>query len=224
MKRVIVILVGILLLSGCSNKIGEYKEVSDIVVGLFQNDSYSKDKLNASQIRMIENYITTLNNPEINVSDFLIANELYKTQEKNTSGVYVRDNKCYIKYKDIIFESPGDHVGESTARVICNGYTVILFEDSVKPRVADYQNPKYNYRYLGYYVDNGYHFAYRSYYDGSGLIVTVDDEVMVKFADVNSLNLSTSSSVSYSKYIKPIILIIGAVGIIVFLKNRFNNK
>lgn len=222
MKKIIIILL-LMLLCGCEQKVEKLKEVSDVVVSLFNYDSYDKENLTKSQIKLIDNYIKDLENPEINITKYMIKDDSYKTNKNNTSGIYMKKNECYIKYNDIEFEEPFDHHSEKMSIVVCNGYNVVLFHDSVKPIIIDYDNPVYNYRFLGYYKDNGYHYVYRSYHDGSGLIVSITDKVSVEFTDVNSLKLKTITKGTYKKYKFSFIAIIILISILILLKkkNRF---
>lgn len=224
MKK-IVLIIFVLLLCGCENNVNEYKEVSDIVIGLFKNANYNREKLSEYQKNLISEYLIDLENPEVNVSDFVIYNENYKTEDSNTDGIYLKDDRCYIKYNDIVFDDSEDHNSESMAKVVCNGYYVILFNDSVKPISIDYDDEKYNYRYLGYYEDAGYNFAYRSYYDGSGLIVNIDDNIEIEFTDVNDLKLKTINNFSFKNYIFPIIMLFILISFLIYLKikNKKNN-
>ena len=159
-------------------------------------------------------------NPEINVSEFIIYDDIFKTDEPNSPGIYLKNNECYIRYKDITFNKSEDEIGEDMKDVFCNGYYTVILADSVKPIVEDTENPKYNYRYLGYYEDNGYHFAYRSYYDGSGLVVSIDKEIKTEFIDVNNLELKKISNTSYKKYILPAIILLVLIGTIIILKKK----
>ena len=187
---------------------------------MFQETSYLKDNLDETQVNLIDNYLYELTNPEINVSDFIVYDDIYKTNEGNSPGIYLKDNECYIRYNDIVFDKSEDDIGEDMIGVVCNGYSTVILADSVKPLVHEYDNPKYNYRYLGYYEDNGYHFAYRSYYDGSGLVVTIDDEIKTEFVDVNNLKLKKINDISYKKYILPAIILIVLIGGIIILKKK----
>lgn len=222
MKKIIIIL-SLLLLCGCESKITEYKEISDIVVSLFKTETFDKKNLNNKQISLLDDYIKNLKNPEINVSKYIVYDDIYKTVEKNTKGIYIKNNKCYIRYNDINFVESTDHNTEPMNTVVCNGYYVVLMHDSVKPIELDYNNPIYDYNYLGYYKDDSYHFAYRSYSDGSGLIVTVSDEITIEFTDVNDLKLKTIRKTSYKKYIFQLITIIVLSAIIFLLKKKEKN-
>ena len=219
MKKLIIVLL-IMLLCGCESKVESLKEVADVVVSLFNNDSYDNEGLTNSQVKLIDSYINDLNNPEINVTKFMIKDDYYKTNKKNTSGIYIKKNECYIRYNDIQFLEPIDHNTEKMSVVVCNGYNVELLDDSVKPVIIDYDNPVYNYRFLGYYNDNGYHFAYRSYYDGSGLIVSISDQVSIEFTEVNSLKLKSITKKSYNKYIFSIVAIIILIVVLILLKKK----
>lgn len=222
MKKVILIL-SILLLSGCSNKYEEYKEVSDISISLLQKQSYQTEKLNSNQKKLIDNFHKNLLNPKINISNFIIRNDALKTNQENSQGIYIEGDKCYIYYNDINFNEPSDHNGEKTASLICNGYLVEIPHDSVKPINLNYPNPKYNYRYIGYYEEDGYHFAYRSYYDGSGLIVTIKNDITLEFNNIDNLELKQYKKPSLNKFILPIIIAILLILILIYLKKKEKN-
>lgn len=219
MKKLIIILL-LMSLCGCERKVENLKEVSDIVVSLFNSSSYDKDGLTNFQVKLIDNYIGDLTNPEINVTKYMIKDDFYKTTKKNTTGIYKKKNECYIRYNDIEFLEPFDHNTEKMSVVVCNGYNVELLYDSVKPIIIDYDNPVYNYRFLGYFNDNGYHFAYRSYYDGSGLVVSISDKVSIEFTSVDSLKLKTITKNSYNKYIFSIVAITILIVVLILLKKK----
>lgn len=219
MKKIILILF-VLLLCGCENKASEYKEVSDIVVRILQDKSYNNSNLNDKQISLINNYEERLKNPEIEISKYIIYKDYYKTTEKNTPGIYTKENKCYILYNDIEFPEMNDPHSESMANLVCNGYRVVILEDSVKPQEIDNTESKHNYRYLGYYKDKGYNYAYRSYLDGSGLIVKIDDKVEVEYTNVDALELKTIQNKSIKKYILPSIIVLLVIITSIILKKK----
>ena len=225
MKKIILISM-LLLLCGCQNKISEYQEVSDIVVSLFQKKTYNNEGLNDKQKQLLDNYIADLKNPEINLDDFIIYKDLFKTNDENTKGVYLIDDKCYIRYDDVHFINPSDNEGEVTARIVCNGYYTYISKDSVKPFDYNQNKDKYNYNYLGYYKDNGYNFVYSSYYDESGLVVHIGDKIEVEFRNVDSLKLKTfnsnESKPNYFRIVGFIVLIVLS-GITYFLYKKKNS-
>lgn len=208
-----------LLLAGCSNKISEYKEVSDAVIQILQTNQYSKKNLNKEQISLLEKYLQD-SDREINISDFMIYSDLYKTVEENSEGVYMKNNQCYIKYGDLSFITTEDRNSEDQAEVICNGYKVTIPRGSI-----DKENVEQSYRFLGYYKDKTYHFAYRSYLDGSGLIVTISDYIQTEFTSVDGLDLKSVTETKNGNKIMIVVslVVIGGCAFFILKKAKENN-
>lgn len=220
MKKIGLILLCFLLI-GCDSKVNRYKQVSDAVIDILQTNKYSKKGFNKEQTKLLEKYLENNNDKEINIHDFVIYSDIYKTNKQNSDGVYVKNNQCYIKYSDLTFIPPEDRNGEDQAEVICNGYVVTIPKESIDKE----ENISQEYRFLGYYKDESYHFAYRSYEDGSGLIITISDKIQTEFASVNGLDLQ---SVTESKNGNKTMIIISAMiigGCVLFIvkKAKENN-
>lgn len=214
MKKIIIVCL-LIILTGCSNEIIEYKKVSDTVVNLSENNNYNKKDLKSHQIKMIDDYIN--NNISIDLENFIIRSDYYKTNEENTDGVFVKDDKCYINYNDIIFNESNDSDFSGETIIVCNGYYLTLSKDNL-----DMKKSTQNYRYLGYYDSDKYSFVYRSYTDGSGLILTIGDEINVKFANVDGLDLKVIKTSSNYSFL--IIIAVGIIAIVGFVFKKANNN
>ena len=125
MKKIVLLL--IIFLTGCSNNIIDNKEISDSIIEYYQTGTYDSLKLSSSQYQKVENYIAQANNIKINLNDFMIYDDEYKTNEQNTTGVYVENNNCYINSNDINFIENSDQSYEfdDNARIVCNGYFTV---------------------------------------------------------------------------------------------------
>lgn len=208
MKKLLLILACILLV-GCS-KTADYKEISDSVILTLQGKEYS-DKLDTNQKQLLENYL--LEKDTIKVNDYIIYEDDFRTNEKNTYGVEVIDDVCYIKLSNIVFNNSLDH-GDSESRIVCNGYYTFLSKDSVT-NTTTYDT---DFRFLGYYKDNLYHFVYRSYLNGNIVVVNIGDKIDVSFEniDLNNIKLHTVANSTIPSKIVPIV-IIGFISVIIFL-------
>ena len=223
-KRVCVILV-LLLLCGCGKvDISEYEKVSKLAVSMLKNEAYDTSDLSEKQMELLNNFKVDLLNPLINVSDFIVYEDYYKTNDKNTDGIFLEDNICYIRYNVIDFLDALADEGEPIARVVCNGYYTVLYHESVKP-IGDslYED---NYRYLGYYYDDGYNFCYRSYLDGNGLVIKISDRINIEFMNVDDLKLERydSDNNSYLRVIIGGVIFLVVVGVLMFIKKLSLNS
>lgn len=227
MKKFLLILC-VILFTGCNKQVVHYEKFSNTVVGLFDSVVYDQKGFNQTEIKLIEKYITTLTheNEIIELDKYIQKNEDYYTDEKNTQGVFTDNGKCYIKYEDINFEKiPNDnsHLADSqVAKIICNNYLVILNDSHFTSYEEIRNNKRHNYRYLGHSKDmNVYNFVYRSYYDGMGLIVTIetDGNNIVKFDvkedNTNNYVLVTEEEGSAFGAIILYLAILGLVGSLV---------
>lgn len=192
MKKILILLITILLLTGCGvTKNDEYyKKVSDTVVSFYRNSNYNKSDFSSNDTKVIESYLSTLThiNQEIDITKH-VDESTTKTNEKDTAGVYKKSGKWFIKYKDLNFISSNDI--EPYAVINCDGKTFTLFSSLFYP---DYKETKsnrvYSYVYVGSQIKkNNKKYAYRSSYDGSGLIV----ELELKNNDLVNINISYQS-------------------------------
>ena len=87
----ILMLLGLVLLTGCTNKNFEYyKNISNIVVNLFTSEKYDSKDIDEKDKKKIDEYLNTLThkNHEIDLTDFIIKNDEYKVNEPNSKEVY----------------------------------------------------------------------------------------------------------------------------------------
>lgn len=217
MKKIFLLL--IIFLTGCSNNIINNKEISDSIIEYYQTGTYDSTKLSSSQYQKVENYIDQANNIKINLNDFMIYDDEYKTNEQNTTGVYVENNNCYINSNDINFIENSDQSYEfdDNARIVCNGYFTVLTKDTVLSLDNTNKIKQSDYRFLGYYEDNGDNFVYRSYENGSGLIVNISDEITLNFTNVDNLTLQPIDE-SSNDLLFPIIIVILGIGVLLIKK------
>ena len=222
MKKIVLLL--IIFLTGCSNNIINNKEISDSIIEYYQTGTYDSTKLSSSQYQKVENYIAQANNIKINLNDFMIYDDEYKTNEQNTTGVYVENNNCYINSNDINFIENSEQSYEfyDNARIVCNGYFTVLTKDTVLSLDNTNKIKQSDYRFLGYYENNGDNFVYRSYKNGSGLIVNISDEIILNFTNVDNLTLQPIDE-SSNDLLFPIIIVILGIGVLLIKKRIDNN-
>lgn len=223
MKKVLFILLSLLLLNGCgiSKNDEYYKNVSDTVISFYRSPEYDKKEFSSNDVKIIDKYLSTLthNNHEIDITEYVVSSTT-ETTRSNTKGVYTLNNKWYIKYNDLEFINYNDI--EPYAIVICNGKIFTLFSSMFYPEYEETKKDKtYNYVYIGSQTEkNTKKYAYRSSYNGSGLIVNLElnsDNIInisTSFENVNDFTSSNSSS-NGSKLII-IIIVMTIVGFIAF--------
>ena len=212
-----ILLLIIIFLTGCSSTF-DNKQVSDAIIEYYQTGTYDSLKLSDSQYQKVEDYIAQVDNIKINLNDFMIYDQEYKTNEENTTGVYIEDGVCYINSNDIDFIENSDESYEfdDNAKIVCNGYFTVLTKDTVLALDNTNKIKQSSYRFLGYYEENGDNFVYRSYKNGTGLIVNISDEITLNFANVDNLTLQPIDG--NSNLIIPIIIVFVGVGVLLIRK------
>ena len=212
-----ILLLIIIFLTGCSSTF-DNKQVSDAIIEYYQTGTYDSLKLSNSQYQKVEDYIAQVDNIKINLNDFMIYDQEYKTNEENTTGVYIEDGVCYIDSNDIDFIENSDESYEfdDNAKIVCNGYFTVLTKDTVLALDNTNKIKQSSYRFLGYYEENGDNFVYRSYKNGTGLIVNISDEITLNFANVDNLTLQPIDG--NSNLIIPIIIVFVGIGVLLIRK------
>ncbi len=212
-----ILLLIIIFLTGCSSTF-DNKQVSDAIIEYYQTGTYDSLKLSNSQYQKVEDYIAQVDNIKINLNDFMIYDQEYKTNEENTTGVYIEDGVCYINSNDIDFIENSDESYEfdDNAKIVCNGYFTVLTKDTVLALDNTNKIKQSSYRFLGYYEENGDNFVYRSYKNGTGLIVNISDEITLNFANVDNLTLQPIDG--NSNLIIPIIIVFVGIGVLLIRK------
>ena len=231
MKKGILLLIICLLVVGCSNQIRRYKNISDIVVGLYRSPEYDTKGLKANEILLIDEFFENLrsDNRLINIERF-INYEDPKVADSNSPGVVIQNDDCHIDSNYLVFGELSDYMNggltgsnDGELVVVCKGYMILLVRDDVAFSYYEIiNNPRHNYRYLGYVeLENGYKFIYRSLYDSSGLTVTISDkselkEITAEFEPINNIEYNTSLPVNVGNVTIYIIVFLGVIiGIVV---------
>lgn len=197
MKKSIKIVLVLLILSilfiivanSISSKDDYYRHVSDTVIGFYRSANYDKDTIKDKDKEALDNYLKTLTHidEEICVSDYVIKKDEYKTYDKNSKNIYLKDGKCYIKYSSLnIARSNKSNFEEmeSYDSLVCNGYVVVLYKSMFNDNYKDtIHNPKYDYVFDSFIkTDNTYIYKYKSSYDGTKaeVILTLEGTQIIK--------------------------------------------
>lgn len=177
----IISIVFIIVGSITGDKYEYYRNVSDIVVGFYKSAQYDEESIKNKDKEAVETYLSTLThkNEEICISDYVAKKKENKTNEKNSKNIYIKNNKCYIKYDSLNISKTSESDYEEMENydvLVCNGYRVILyksmFNDDYKNTI---KNPKYNYVFYDYEkYDNKYVYKYTSSYDGTSIKVILN--------------------------------------------------
>ena len=84
MKKIVLLL--IIFLTGCSSP-NDNKQISDAIIEYYQTGTYDSLKLSNSQYQKVENYIDQANNIKINLNDFMIYDDEYKSCSSDLRNV-----------------------------------------------------------------------------------------------------------------------------------------
>ncbi len=235
MKKILFILLSLLLLAGCgiSKNDEYYKNVSDTIVSFYRSSDYDKNEFSSKDVKAIDKYSSTLTheNQEIDITDYVNSSST-ETTRSNTMGVYTINNRWYIKYNDLEFINDNDI--EPYAIVNCNGKTFTLFSSLFYPEYEETKEDRtYNYIYIGSQIEkNTKKYAYRSSYDGSGLIVNLElnsnDIVNISTLFENVDDFVSSNSSNKGGKLIIVIIIMTIVGFVLFslykIYKNINNR
>lgn len=233
MKKIICLSMILLLLSGCGKKdVYYYKEMSETVLGLFQNIEYKEKDYSKKENEAIQKIVSELTHEgqKINVSKFIEKTNEYKTYEQNSKEIFIENDECYIYYQDLDYEgyekNEAHYEMEPHKRLVCNGYYTILYESDFFPKYhLTQKDPLYNFAYIDYNeTEKGYSYIYKSTYDGSYMIVDINTDDM----EINLLrNVSEEEIVIEHEDSNPIVLIIIIIIVVassVFALIKLNQK
>lgn len=201
MKKVLMILLTILLLTGCNKDDEYYKKVSDTVVSFYRSSNYKRSDFSSKDANALDKYLSNLThkNQEIDITKY-VNESIVETTKSNTRGIYTKGNNWFIKYDDLKFVSNNDI--EPYAVINCNGKTFTLSSSMFYPDYSETKsNRLYSYVYVGEKIeDDSRKYAYRSSYDGSGLIVNLElngndiSNINTNFENVNNFVSTNNSS------------------------------
>lgn len=213
MKKIICLFMILLLLSGCGKKdVYYYREMSETVLGLFQNINYKESKYSKKENEAIQKIVSELTHEgqKINVSKFIEKTNEYKTYEQNSKEIFMENDECYIYYQDLDYEgyekNEAHYEMEPHKRLVCNGYYTILYESDFFPKYhLTQKDPLYNFAYIDYNeTEKGYSYIYKSTYDGSYMIVDINTDDM----EINLLNKLEENEVVIEERSSNMVLVI----------------
>ena len=163
-----------------------YRYVADTIVGFYHSDEYDENKIKEKDRPIISEYLSHLThkNEEILLDEYITKSNAFYVNSPNTSGVYIKNDKCYIKYEDIGFDQyhSEDLEIEPNREIICNNYKTYLYYSYFAPKYSDtVNNPRYDYIYQKMAKNmSTYTFTYISTYDDTYInvmIITNDNKI-----------------------------------------------
>ncbi|MBR4230948.1 MAG: hypothetical protein IKR74_02185 [Bacilli bacterium] len=177
---ILLLIIGVIIFSKFNkNDDSYYLFVADTIISFYKTDKYDEKKIRKEDKNIIDEYLSHLthNDEEILLDDYIIRSNAYYTTDQNTSGVYVKNGKCYIKYRDIGFDKyySEDYEIEPNRQIICNNYLTILYESYFYPDYSvTVNNPKYDYYFVSSTKNmSTYTYWYKSTYDNTELKVII---------------------------------------------------
>ena len=199
MKKLLMFIFTVLLLSGCTiGNASYYDKVAETVISLYRIDVYDKKNIRDEDVNAIDVYLSQIThvNQAVDLTDFL--DKARPTNDKDSSTVFVRGDRCYIAYADVkaafdkIYANPDAH-DEISYTVSCNGYYATLYETDFYPDYSVTQNdPVHDYILLKTYEENGNRiYIYRSTYNGVGLKLTLYISDHIYKIDTTQVNADT---------------------------------
>ena len=175
MKKISLLLLFVLLISGCSKSLDTMTDnLSQVIVDSNQVKNPSLSGLNKEEKSLLEDFfeMQKKDNKVISIDNSVYFSEESYTEEENTSAVYEKDGKYYINYKDIKWEKTPN--GDDYYAIInLNGYQSALYK-SLVPILYDETNgnSKYNYEFgKKVKTQNKVKYYYKSIYDDSGFVI-----------------------------------------------------
>ena len=107
MKKILSLFLVLMLLSGCTRKDAYYyKDMSQTVLGLFQNINYKESDYSKKENEAIQKIVSELTHEgqKINVSNFIIKSSEYKVYEQNSQEIFKENDECYVYYNDLDYD------------------------------------------------------------------------------------------------------------------------
>jgi len=216
-----------LFLTGCfSQTVPNYKNMADAIVNMYEGEMYNKKDFAKSDQKRLDEFYKDLQNPIINLDSLVTDYDKVATDQADTYGTYIENDNCYIKYSNISFNDGSyDTVGPHTY-INCKGYSYYVKRIDIELYDDIINNQRYNYRYLGYVqVDNVYKFVYRSLYDQTGFVVTIDDKnINTNVEKIENYELKTVLTKDPKSGIFGILFIIGGIILIWYLIREYNKN
>ena len=185
MKKLLILCIGILFISGCSKSIDTMTEnLSKVIVDANQVENPSSFGLNSEEKELLEDYFDSQarNRKIINIDNSVGFSEESYTKEPNTAGIFEKNGKHYIKYNELKWKKTYD--GDDEYAVInLDGLQSALYKSLVPLLYEEtHGKSKYNYEFgESKEFDNLIKYYYKSIYDDSGFVIeyTIDDNKIV---------------------------------------------
>ncbi len=143
----------------------EHQLIADQVVEFYTSAIYDDTVYNNAERKALDDLLSTLThqNEKIDLSKYLIEEDLYRTSKSNSNFVFEENGKCYIYYDDLVFPETENQYnngysnaasGDNAAVVICNGYEIYVFENDFIPYEEVKDDEKHSYQYLTKTIDS----------------------------------------------------------------------
>lgn len=196
-KYLKLIFISILVFSvcGCSNKdlLSQTEEISNVIIKLYQDIYYDYSKLPKESIKIINDLkdYEESNEKSINLTKNMLLNPESYTEEKDSDGVFLKDNEYHVYYNKLKFINE-DESGRKYAIVNANSEVAIIYKDEWPILYKDTKdNTNYRYRYMdNVKEENKIVYYYRSYGNSSGMTITY----------LLNNNKITSAELDYTSY------------------------
>ena len=192
MKKVLLIIITLLLLTGCTIKNEKYYEmIANTAIGFFNNPDYDENTIAKEDRDALKEFWTAITheNQIIDLTKYIDKNLV--SNEKN--------DICTIKYTDLLNEfetSKQKYEGFAPFyKASCQGYYAIIYQNDLYP---DYeytlQNPEHNYVLINKNTkEHIKSYIYKSTYNGKGLMI----KLHIKNKKIEKIDAETVNANDY---------------------------
>lgn len=162
---------------GCTTKdlMKQTEEISDVIINLYQDIYYDYSFLPDDSIKIVNKLKEYEESSEksINLTKNMLLNPESYTTEKDSEGVYVKNDEYHVYYNKLKFNNT-DEDGRKYAIVNANNEVAVIYKDEWPILYKDTKNNvNYRYRYMdSVREDNKIKYYYRSYGNSSSLTIT----------------------------------------------------
>lgn len=162
---------------GCTTKdlMKQTEEISDVIINLYQDIYYDYSFLPDDSIKIVNKLKEYEESSEksINLTKNMLLNPESYTTEKDSEGVYVKNDDYHVYYNKLKFNNT-DEDGRKYAIVNANNEVAVIYKDEWPILYKDTKNNvNYRYRYMDSVRENNeIKYYYRSYGNSSSLTIT----------------------------------------------------
>lgn len=200
-KRILSVLLLIIIslsLTACkSDRVSTADHISPLIIEYHYNKNVNTKGLSIKEKKLFNNFIESqkITNKVINISEAVGFSEEGIEDGENTAGIYKENDKYYIKYTDLVWESVGN---DYKSHLVLNNLGTLIFRSQF-PILYDETKDNLIYRYR-YYNKNLYDdhidYHYKSLGNSSGLIIRYHNN---KNGTVKSISLIYQDLFYYPK-------------------------